>query len=96
MDDENAVPYTLSQVKDNAPHFKVGVALLSRTELDGIRKKYGADIFDYNRAPNDDNRYHGNLLLRDEGGTPFKKMISVMLAHFADVRLRNDINPCKT
>jgi hypothetical protein len=98
MDDEDAISFTLGMKKDDkiTTKFKVGLALVPRHELDRIQKTYGSRVFKYERDSKPDNSYHGNLLvsdLSDEGGKPFKKLISDVLAFCAEVRLRNDPAP---
>jgi len=91
MDDEDAVAFTLSQAKEDGEHqFKIGVAVVPRIELDKIGKKYGTERFTYDRSPTEVNRYHGNLLLKDIGGRPFKRMICAVLAHNSEIILRED------
>lgn len=89
MDDEYAIDFTFSQTKeDGQPQFKVGVAILPRVELEKVKRRHGH--FDYERAPVEGNRYHGNLLLQDDVRKPVKTMIRSALALASEILLRKD------
>jgi hypothetical protein len=90
MDDKDAMEFTLNQVKDSGElQFKMGVAILPRAELDRIKRRHGfAGHFDYERAPIEENQYHGNLLLRSDVSKHLKNMIRSALALAAQIVLR--------
>lgn len=91
MDDPDAIAFTLDQANEDGEHkFKVGVAILPRVELDKVAKRYGANRFTYERAPDGSNHYHGNLLLKNDLPKPFKRLICNVLAHNAEILMRED------
>lgn len=98
MDDKKAIGFTLNQTKDNGEFkFKVGIAILPRSDLDRIKKRHGiAGHFKYKRASSQDNRYHGNLLLKNDILTVRKRMVCNLLAFYSQIHRREDIiNQCK-
>ena len=98
MDDDKAIGLTLNQTKLNGElRYELGIAILPRSDLDRIKKRHGfANCFDYERAPIEDNRYHGNLLLKDDVLPTRKKMARHLLAFYAQIHYREDIiNHCK-
>jgi len=90
MDNDRVGDFTLSQTKeDGQPQFPVGIAVVRRTELDGLKKKSGfAGHFDYERARIEGNDYHGNLLLRGDIEKRLKNLIRSALAIASDIMLR--------
>ncbi|MBN2132808.1 MAG: hypothetical protein JW741_25130 [Sedimentisphaerales bacterium] len=92
MDDENAIPFTLNQTKDNGSlQFKVGIAILSRRSLDRIKKDaVFAGFLDYERDQLETNPYHGNLLLKKDIDPRKKTSLRFKLAHAAKVKLREE------
>ena len=98
MDDEYAEEFTFNQTRKNGvPEFKVGIAILLRSNLDIIKKHlFFRGYFDYERksiqADPDQgiqaNPYHGNLLLKDSIGNRLKHMLRVQLALYAKVVYR--------
>ena len=90
MDDDSALEFTLRQVRDGGElHFTVGIAVLPRTALDRVRKRY-AGHFDYERAAIPGNSYHGNLLLKGQMQKHLMSQIRALLADAAEVRQRVD------
>jgi hypothetical protein len=87
QDDENAVGFTLRQVKKETGEFqfKAGVAVLPRVEIDRIRSRYAhLDMLSYERQPLEDNYYHGNILLqRQMLKMPIMRQIAGALAMYA-------------
>ncbi len=92
-DDESAIEFTFGQKNnDETLKYDGGVAILQRSELDKIKKRYGQEQFNYERAFIPDNKYHGNLLLNSTMMTPtIKNMIRSVLAHNSEIRSRNSI-----
>ena len=64
-DDEQAVPFTLSQKKeDGSLQFRGGVAVIARADLDRLsRLPAFGHALSYDRQPFPENSYHGNLIL---------------------------------
>lgn len=91
-DDEKAIEFTLNQ-KDNdgALKYDGGIAILPRSELDRVKKRYGSEKFGYERSYSPDNKYHGNLLLHSRQPAPFRRLICSVLAHNSEIQSRNSI-----
>jgi hypothetical protein len=92
MDDQHAIDFTLRQTKDDGRslQFNVGVAVLSRSELNKIRRRH-TDFFGYERARTEDNVYHGNLLLKADIRKERKTMIRAKLADISEIHLRENV-----
>jgi len=93
MDDGKAIGLTLDQTKLNGElRYELGIATLLRSDLDRIKKRHGfANCFNYERAPIENNRYHGNLLLKDNILPTRKKMARNLLAFSAQIHYREAI-----
>lgn len=100
MDDEHALEITLNQKKEDGElQFKIGIAIIQRTELDRVKKKYGG-LLNYERQPIQENLdqgtaanpYHGNVLLKRDMTSSLKSQIRALLADRAEVRLRKNNN----
>jgi len=93
MDDERTIVFTLNQTKLNGElKYKIGIAILPRSELDRIKKRHGfAGHFKYKRAPLPDNSYHGNLLLKNNILPARSKMLRNILAFSSQIHRREDI-----
>ncbi|MCJ7506104.1 hypothetical protein MUP05_06510 [Candidatus Bathyarchaeota archaeon] len=92
MDDDSVIDFTLRQTKDNGEQrFKVGVAILPRSELDKIKKRHFlTQPLEYERAATQENPYHGNLLLKGEIASQVKNMIRHTLALACKIIPRED------
>jgi len=80
-DDDGAIGLTLNQRKpDGRIQFRVGAAILPRDEIDHLiqRSRYSGQL-SYDRCPQDDNRYHGNLLLQIGVGQRKMKVLAAAL-----------------
>ena len=78
VDDDSVIELTLNQrrTSDNDLQFKAGVAILSRSKIDELKKFQRVEgLLAYERSPLDGNPYHGNLLLPEE--VPKAKMIQI-------------------
>jgi hypothetical protein len=66
-DEKESLQCVLDQKKDDGTlQFKCGAAILSRSWLDElIRKPTAKNVLSYERAPFDNNKYHGNILRKD-------------------------------
>ena len=81
-DDENAIPFTLSQKRqDGSLQFRGGVAVIARCDLDRLSKlpAFG-EALSYDRQPLPENPYHGNLILTAGISKARRKAIAVTLA----------------
>ncbi|MDR0518313.1 MAG: hypothetical protein LBH25_14870 [Fibromonadaceae bacterium] len=91
-DDENALPFTMEQQKDDGSHrFQYGVAIIERIYADGLIKNPALkNIFKYERDNIPGNKYHGNLLYKHDGPqkNQFRKLIASTLASYAQVNPR--------
>jgi hypothetical protein len=96
MDDEMAIDFTFKQTKDSGElKFKAGIAILSRSELDRIKKNFKfMGNFDYERKSEDGNDYHGNLLLNDKISKYKRDVIRNLLVFAAKVIKRKDNYTC--
>jgi hypothetical protein len=91
-DDENAISFTLKQKKkDGEIQFKSGLLLLPRNEIDRlITRPAIANSLSYERDILDDNKYHGNLLLKNNVPTRLMKQIAAGLALIYSERIDNN------
>ena len=92
MDDECAIDFTFKQTKDSGElKFKAGIAILPRSELDRIKKNYKfIGNFDYERKLENDNDYHGNLLLNAKISNYKRDVIRNLLVFAAKIVKRGD------
>ena len=81
-DDAGAISHTFNQTKeDGTAHFKVGIAILCRSELDRIRNNPNVrQQFDYERYQLPGNPYHGNMLLKKDAPKQLVRKIAAQLA----------------
>ena len=83
-DDEHALRLTLEQRKRNDAseyQFKVGVAILSRRQLDStIHSPNAKGAIDYERQMIEGNPYHGNILLKSNLEKQIRNMMSAAIA----------------
>jgi hypothetical protein len=97
QDDEHAIEFTLNQTKKGTEelHFKAGVAIVPRPEIDRIRERYiQMDILSYERRTLEDNPYHGNILLRvNMIKSPIMKQIAGTLAMYSQYLPRDELDP---
>lgn len=80
LDDEGAIELALNQLKPNGnPQFSAGVA---RINVDTVKLMLASlkDVFSYERAELEDNKYHGNLLVDGSVTKPIKLLIMNGLA----------------
>ena len=67
MDNEDVIKITLNQKNaDGSFHFKAGVAKLSKSQIDRCINLNTIERISYERRPVEDNKYHGNLLLKKD------------------------------
>lgn len=84
-DCEDAVTLLLKMKREDAPVYKCGVAILSREEIDSLRRRPATrGFFSYERRPIPDNNYHGNLLLRNNVSKQMRDLIANGLALCVD------------
>lgn len=98
VDDEEVIDFTLKQKNlDRELKYKIGVAILPRSDLDMIRRTRGfTGFFSYERAPTEDNSYHGNLLLKNNIDTRLKKMVRFELAFRSQIHRRENYQSTET
>lgn len=94
-DDEDAIDFTFKQTKMSKElKFEAGIAILPRSELDRIKKKYKyIGNFDYERKDEEGNNYHGNLLLKDTISNYKRNVIRTLLIFAAEIIKREDYSP---
>jgi len=90
QDDADAIQFTLDQTKNGEIHYKIGIVIIQRSELDRIRDRYRRiNIFIYERQMLIDNKYHGNMLLKnDEVEKPLMKAIAGTLLFYSEFKPR--------
>ena len=80
-DDEYSIQFTLKQQKNGDVQFKVGIAIISRDQLDKLNRRPAiAGILSYERDALENNQYHGNLLLKTNTPKPIRKMVAAGIA----------------
>lgn len=81
-DDDAAITHTFNQRKDDGSiQFRVGIAILLRSELDKIKNNPNVrQRFDYERHALPENPYHGNMLLRTNAPKDLIRKIAGQLA----------------
>lgn len=80
-DDSEVINFTLSQKKRNKIHFKFGVVMLNKSDIDEINRKPTINnIISYERNPKPENKYHGNLLLDGLEGNRTRRIVEGNLA----------------
>jgi hypothetical protein len=80
-DDEHAIDFTLNQKKDGKVQFRIGVAILPRDELDQINKRPTVNgILSYERRILKENKYHGNILIKNNVEVKKRKQIAAIIA----------------
>ena len=82
IDDDFAVEHALKQTKsDGNIQFSAGVAIMLREWVDDtICRPMFEGLLDYERAPLEDNRYHGNLLRKGNEKKSARNIIAASLA----------------
>jgi hypothetical protein len=97
-DEEAALHLILEKLKDDGSgnvQFKFGAAVCNRCDADHIIAKPAySSVFNYERAPIDGNKYHGNLLRKDDAfkNRGFKNAIPAYLAMNAHIIPRDKAN----
>ena len=87
QDDEQTIEFTLSQLKENSElHFKTGVVIIRRFELDRIRDRYAhMNLLSYERQATEENPHHGNILLNNEMvDSPLMKQVASAIALYSE------------
>ena len=80
-DNEEAVEILLNQKKDLTLQFKAGIAVLSKHEIDILKNRPMIKqklTYERNEVPG--NKYHGNLLLKDDVPDRVMKKIAANIA----------------
>jgi len=91
VDDVHAYSNLLNQTKDGDLQFKIGVAEISKSELNRIKKIASLfKKFSYERNEIKDNKYHGNILLHKDMGKPTDRMIRAQLALNATIKYKEN------
>jgi hypothetical protein len=93
QDDQGALDLIFDQKKDNGEfQFKIGGAILSRSELDRLCKKpQTKGLLSYERRDIPGNKYHGNILLKKGTSKSMKNMIASAIAFCViDVSFREE------
>jgi len=98
-DDAKAVPFTLEQKDDGEWRYKIGIAIIQRDEIDLIIRKRGiAASFKYEREPIPEppNRYHGNLLMKNDIPKQVRESIRNHLAWISEIHFRHEYSDLQT
>lgn len=81
VDDEEAVELALNQKKENGKlQFSAGVARLELEMVKLFLRSFTPEVFSYERAPLEDNSYHGNLLVSANANRQIRQLIMNGLA----------------
>lgn len=81
LDDQEAINTALNQRKDNGKlQFPYGVAKIDLEFAKIILHNFSQVSFSYERAPLDNNKYHGNLLLANSLSKQTRQMVMTGLA----------------
>jgi len=91
-DDEGAVAKILNQTKaDGKIQFRAGAAEVDRTKVDHVRKLFNyIGVLEYERKTEENNPYHGNLLLKKNIKKIMKNNISGLLANCVVGTVKNE------
>lgn len=80
-DNDEAVQIIAFQKKSGEIQFKIGLAVLLRSQLDLARRNpYYHKILKYERKPSADNPYHGNILIDSKASKSDKRRVASFLA----------------
>lgn len=89
-DNDEAVRIISFQKKAGEIHFKIGLAVLLRSQIDLARRDPFYDkILKYERKPSESNPYHGNILIDSKASKSAKRRVASFLAVGARVIPRN-------
>jgi hypothetical protein len=85
-EDDSVIDFTLQQRKGDSFHFKIGVAVVPRKEIDRINSLPTVKgLLSYERQPITGNPYHGNILLKAITSRPMMKKIAAGIALVSEV-----------
>lgn len=92
-DDNTVVDFSLNQKKDDGTlQFKAGIAIFPRYEIDRLNRQPTINgILSYERHPLENNKFHGNILLK--AGVPrltMKKIAASIAVTVSEIILRNN------
>ena len=88
VDDEGAVELALNQKKDNGKlQFSAGVTRLELETVKLFLRSIPPEVFSYERAPLEDNVYHGNLLIDSKVNKQIRQLIMNGLALVAGTHI---------
>lgn len=80
-DNDEAVRIITFQKKAGEIQFKIGLAVLLRSQIDLARRNpYYCKILKYERKPSVDNPYHGNILIDSNANKSDKRRVASFLA----------------
>lgn len=82
-DEEHALAHLLNQRKKGGDdfQFRVGAAIIAKVWIDDLMNKPMAkELISYERKPEDDNQYHGNLLRKDNLEKSIRTVIAASMA----------------
>jgi hypothetical protein len=80
-DEEQAIDFTLNQLKNGVIKYKYGVAIVSRFKLDDLNRTLAIQgSLLYERNALEDNKYHGNILLNASVPKPLRRMVASGIA----------------
>jgi hypothetical protein len=88
-DDSSVIEFTFNQSNpDGNKQFKAGIALIPRIEIDKIKQlSFAKGRLSYERRPEKHNKYHGNLLLREDVPNHVMKQIAANIALIASEKI---------
>ena len=94
-DDEGAITQLIGQrhKTEDRPLYLGGVAIVDKYRLDEIKKHQGlVDRLFYERAPLDENKYHGNILFFEKKNCDNKTRLAMFSQHLASFARKMELN----
>jgi len=88
-DDPSVIDFTFNQINpDGNKQFKAGIALIHRGEIDNIKRLlFVRGNLSYERKPEKHNKYHGNILLKEDVPNHVMKQIAATIALIASANI---------
>ena len=81
-DDEGADTLLFNQMKNGSYQFNAGIAIMCRKEFDKLKKlPHLQEILNYEREELPENKYHGNLILKNTVKKRKMKEIAAIIAN---------------
>jgi len=80
-DDDQAIKFTLKQLRNGNLQFRSGAAVIPRSEIERLNRQPAVQkLLSYERQPFPENTYHGNILLSAQAPIHLMRQIAASLA----------------